>query len=349
MIKRNIPNGIDGLLLTSDISRRYVTGFDYTDGYLLLTRNKCYLFADSRYIEAARNQIKDNIDIVLLKGSRSGLLSGYFAREGITKLCFEDRAMTCSAFEALKKDFPAIQFEPAGNIIESLREFKDSYELNCITTAQRIAERGFDHILGYINPERTETDIALELEFFMRRNGAKSASFDIIAVSGSASSLPHGVPRRLPLERGFLTLDFGATYNGYRSDMTRTVCIGKADNEMRWVYSVVLEAQLAALDSIKCGASCVEIDKKARDIIKAAGYGDNFGHGLGHGVGLLIHEAPRLSPGAKDTVLSEGHVVTVEPGIYLEGRFGVRIEDMVYVTRHGKDNLTLSPKDLIEL
>jgi len=190
--------------------------------------------------------------------------------------------------------------------------------------------------------------VALELEFFMRSHGARAASFDIIAVSGSASSLPHGVPRNIKLQQGFLTMDYGAVVNGYCSDMTRTVCIGKADDEMKKVYNTVLQAQLAALDAIAVGKMCAEIDNTARDIIKNAGYGDCFGHGLGHGVGLEIHEAPRLSP-LSASALKPGHIVTVEPGIYIEGKFGVRIEDMVYIGEKKCENLTKAAKTLIEI
>lgn len=345
----NLPEGMDGVLVTSPINQRYLTEFDYTDGYVLATRGKSYLIADSRYIEAAKNSTDDKYEKVLLAGSRKELLNKYFKAENIRILGFEDNDVSYAKFESFKKDFPDMEFKPIGNIIEDLREHKTAAELDSIIKAQRIAELALDHILGYIKPEMTEKQVALELEFFMRSHGAEAASFDTIAVSGRASSLPHGVPRDVTLERGFLTMDFGALYNGYCSDMTRTVCIGKADEKQKKIYNTVLEAQLAALEACKIGAKCLDIDKAARDVITAAGYGEYFGHGLGHGVGLLIHEAPRLSRFAGNAVLSEGHVVTVEPGIYIEGCYGVRIEDMIAVHDGICENITLAPKNLIEL
>ena len=190
-----------------------------------------------------------------------------------------------------------------------------------------------------------------QLEYFMRKNGAEGASFEIIAVSGAASALPHGKSRAIPLCKGFLTMDFGCTVGGYCSDMTRTVVIGKADAEMRRLYDTVLAAQSAALEMLSEGVGCIAADRVARDIIDGAGYSGCFGHGLGHGVGMLVHEAPRLSQYAEaDAVLARGHVVTVEPGIYIEGKYGCRIEDMVAIDKDGKLlNFTKSPKHLIEI
>jgi len=206
----------------------------------------------------------------------------------------------------------------------------------------------FDHILKVLTPEMTELDVAVELEFFLRKHGASGKSFDFITVSGEASSLPHGEPKDRKLRPGFLTMDFGCVYNGYCSDMTRTVCLGKADAEMKKLYNTVLEAQLAALAIINDGMKCADVDAAARRIIDKE-YAGKFGHGLGHGVGKFIHEAPRLSPKAGDTVLRPGHVVTVEPGIYLEGKYGCRIEDMVFIHEGKAEDITHSPKELIEL
>lgn len=273
-----------------------------------------------------------------------------FKRHGIKRVFYEDRFMTCSAYNKWHLDFPDMVFSPACAMIDQLREYKDSEEVESIIAAQRIAEKAFEHILDYIDPSRTEMDIALELEFFMRQHGAESEAFETIAVSGSASSLPHGVPRRCKLERGFLTMDYGASVNGYCSDMTRTVCIGEPDEEMKRIYNIVLEAQLAALDMIRAGVKCFDADKTARDIISENGYGECFGHSLGHGVGIFIHEMPNLSTGAGEKILEPGHVVTVEPGIYIEGRYGVRIEDMVVIRENGiAEDITRAPKELIVL
>ena len=213
-----------------------------------------------------------------------------------------------------------------------------------------LTEDGFAHILDYIRPGRTERDVALELEFYIRRQGAEAAAFDFIVVSGANTSLPHGVPTEKPIGSGeFVTMDFGAVVEGYHSDMTRTVAVGAVSEEQERVYDIVLQAQLAALSVLKPGLPCLKGDAAARDVIAAAGFGDCFGHGTGHGVGVEIHEQPRLSPSARGQELQAGNVVTVEPGIYIEGKFGVRIEDMAAITESGCENLTKSPKTLIRL
>ena len=195
----------------------------------------------------------------------------------------------------------------------------------------------------------TETEVAAELEYYMKKNGSEKPSFDTICVSGSNSSRPHGVPRPVKLEKGFLTMDYGAMVNGYHSDMTRTICIGKADDEMKKLYNTVLTAQQAAIEAAHPGMHNAELDKVARDIIDGAGYAECFGHSLGHGVGLLIHEDPRVSSGAGERTLHPGEIITIEPGIYVEGKYGCRIEDMLYITADGKRNLTDCPKELIEV
>ena len=260
--------------------------------------------------------------------------------------------MSCAAYRIFEKAFENCTLLSGGSkILTSLRSVKTAEELERMARAQEITDRAFTHILSFLSPEVTEREVALELEFFMRRNGAEACAFSTIAVSGSASSLPHGVPRSCRLERGLLTMDFGARVEGYCSDMTRTVCIGKASEEEKTVYNTVLSAQRAALDFVAEGVSCREADAKARSVIEKAGYGPYFGHSLGHGVGMLVHESPSLSPKApEDSVLKRGNVVTVEPGIYLEGRFGCRIEDMVAIDLDGSvRNFTKSPKELIEI
>lgn len=340
----------DAVLVTSEKSIRWLTGFNYTDGYVIVTQDKSYLFADFRYIEAAKKEADDQFELVLLKRRSSEQAEEIFKRHQIKRVFYEDRFMTCSSYNMWSLNFPEIVFSPACAMIDQLREYKDKEEIESIISAQRIAEKAFEHILNYISPSRTEIDVALELEFFMRQNGAEAAAFETIAVSGSASSLPHGVPRRCKLERGFLTMDYGALVNGYCSDMTRTVCIGEPDEEMKTVYDTVLAAQLAALDMIRGGVKCFDADKTARDLIAGKGYGECFGHSLGHGVGIFIHEMPNLSTAAGEKRLEPGHVVTVEPGIYIEGRYGVRIEDMVVIAEDGTaENITKASKELIVL
>ena len=225
---------------------------------------------------------------------------------------------------------------------------KDEDELSRIRAAQSITDAAFSHILGYLRPGVTETDIALELEFFMRKNGAESTAFPTICVSGKKSSLPHGVPENVPVSKGFLTMDFGAKYRGYCADMTRTVCIGEPTEKMRHVYRTVLDAQSDAFNAIFAGVSGCAVDKAARDRIEGAGYKGCFGHSTGHSLGIDIHEAPNFSANNTSPV-PENAVLSVEPGVYLEGEFGVRIEDIVKISPEGFENFTKSPKDLIIL
>ena len=239
----------------------------------------------------------------------------------------------------------------AGNDVVVVVSAQGDTTDDLIAKAQEITDLAFSHILNFISPNVTEREVALELEFFMRKQGSEGVAFPTIAVSGPASSRPHGVPSDVPLRQGFLTMDFGAKIDGYCADMTRTVVIGKADEEMKRLYATVLSAQEAALSEIHEGMRCRDADEIARSIIRNAGYGEAFGHSLGHGVGMLVHEKPNLSPRAdENSRLEAGNVVTVEPGIYLEGRFGCRIEDMIAINADGSvHNFTKSPKHLIEI
>ena len=343
----------EGILVSSAINQRYLSGLDYTDGYILIFEDSAYLLADFRYIEVARATADREIfEVVMPEGRMTAELGLICAACGINKLYVEEESLSLADHNRLAEALPSVALASgASGEIEKLRERKSPEELDKIAAAQRITDAAFEHILGFITPERTEREVALELEFFMRSRGADGVAFETIAVSGSASSMPHGVPRDVKLERGFLTMDFGATLNGYCSDMTRTVVIGKADADMRRLYDTVLAAQTAALEFLTEGVGCAAADKVARDIIDGAGYRGCFGHSLGHGIGMLVHEAPRLSSAAPaDKKLSRGHVVSVEPGIYLEGKYGCRIEDMVTIDHDGKLlNFTKSPKHLIEI
>ncbi len=334
----------DAALITCPLNCRYLSGVDYTDGFLLITAENAYLFADSRYIEVARRDASPEFEVMLLSGRRSSLIKALL-KEG-SVIGYEDNVMTCAELSAYESAMREYKFAAVGGITEKLRNVKDEFEKESIIKAQRIAEAAFERVLGMLAPEMTECEVALELDYFMRKNGSEGLAFDTIAVSGSNSSLPHGVPTDKKLGRGFLTMDFGAKVNGYCSDMTRTVCIGKPDAEMERLYNTVLSAQCAALEFIAAGKKCSDADKIARDIIDGAGYNGLFGHSLGHGVGLYIHEGIHVSP-RSEQVLEKGNVVTVEPGIYVEGKYGVRIEDMVYVTESGCENLTKAEKNLI--
>ncbi len=342
-----LPENIDCLLITSEVNQRYITGLNYTDGYVVVSREGAWLIADFRYIEVAKQVESDFLTVVLFEG-RKVTLGNIFADNRLERIGFESDVVTCAQLDALKNTFQSAQFVPCEGLVDKMREIKDAGEIENIVTAQRIAEKSLDRLLTLITPEMTEIEVALELEYGMRKFGAEKPSFDTIAVSGSASSRPHGEPRNVKLEKGFLTMDFGALYNGYCSDMTRTIVIGKADDEMKKVYNTVLEAQLAALDFVAAGKSGAACDKVARDIIYGAGYEGCFGHSLGHGVGMYIHEEPRVSS-ANNEPLKVGNIVTVEPGIYLEGKYGVRIEDMVYLSENGPVNLTKAKKEIFEI
>lgn len=349
--KRLDALGADGAIVSSEINQRYLSNFDYSDGYILVTPKEAYLLTDSRYVEAAKATVRE-LDVICVKGGMLSELQKLLERCGLSRILVEEDALSYSAHARFSETFAGVTvLSGASKALGELRAIKDAGEIACIAEAQKITDAAFEHILNFITPERTELEVALELEFFMRRHGSEGVAFDTITVSGPASSLPHGVPSDVKLREGFLTMDFGARVDGYCSDMTRTVVIGHADEEMKRIYDTVLSAQAAALDGMRGGMRCRDADEIARRIIRDAGYGECFGHSLGHGVGLFIHEFPRISPKASETsVLEAGHVVTVEPGIYIEGKYGCRIEDMVAIRDDGSVmNFTASTKDLIEL
>ncbi len=344
--------GFDAAIVSEKTNQRYLSGFDFDDGLVLVTTKQSYLITDFRYIEAAKAQASAELTVLTHEGGVLVTVAGLLADHACRKVAIEEDALSCASFARWKELLSDVELlTGASAILGDLRLLKDEEELQTIARAQAITDAAFSHIVNWIKPEMTEIEVALEIEFFMRRNGAEAIAFDTIAVSGTNSSRPHGVPRREKLEKGFLTMDFGARVDGYCSDMTRTVVLGKADAEIKKLYHTVLSAQLAALDAAAEGVSCRELDRVARDIIDAGEYRGTFGHSLGHGVGMFIHEAPRLSSAAKpESVLRRGHVVTVEPGIYLEGRYGCRIEDMICVKHDGTIyNFTKSPKELLEL
>ncbi|MGN1195358.1 MAG: aminopeptidase P family protein [Acutalibacteraceae bacterium] len=338
-------------LITSEENVRYFTSFSSTNGYLVLTGGSSVFLTDSRYIEAAKNQISTCDEIIEIK-TVSETLVPLLENLSLKKIEIEAGRMTVKTLNAYKKAFPFAEIISDGELdkaIDNLRAVKSEEEKEKIEKAQRIAEKAFDHILTFIKPGVTEREVSLELDFTMLRSGADALSFETIAVSGKNGSMPHGVPGNTKIQTGdFVTMDFGAVVDGYHSDMTRTVAVGQVSDSQKKVYDTVLAAQKAALASVKSGETCRTVDLKARDIITENGYGEFFGHGTGHGVGIEIHEFPTVSY-RSDTVLKSGNVITVEPGIYLPGQFGVRIEDMVYVTQDGCYNFTKCEKKLIIL
>lgn len=336
----------------SPVNRRYLTGFSSTDGILLTTRDQAFLYLDSRYFEMAQiaqKRGKIPSQVVL----RPFIFPKEFAarlEEGLTaKVLFEDRRLTVAELSKLERSYPKAEFLPMGDRLERLRVVKSREEIDAIRAAQALAEDALAELLPRLSPDKTETWVAAELERAMKLRGAEKPSFETICIAGTKTSLPHGKPENVPLtQNGFLTMDFGCRLDGYCSDMTRTVCIGRATDEMKQVYDTVLQAQLAGIAAVKAGVSGDSVDKASRNVIENAGFGEYFGHSTGHGIGLEVHEEPRFAPRA-NTDTPAGAVLSVEPGIYLPGRFGVRIEDLVAVTGTGCENLNRFPKELIEI
>ncbi|KJS22443.1 MAG: hypothetical protein VR72_05145 [Clostridiaceae bacterium BRH_c20a] len=338
--------GLDSFLVMSPLNRRYLSGFTGTSGILLITLKQSFLFTDFRYIEQATSQA---LKYQILKHDFpfTKTLLEVLKRMPIETMGIESDFVTCKQFNELEEQLNSIKILPQEGIIEGLRLLKDEDEINCIKKAAQIADDAFDYILGVIKPGMKEIDVALKLEFFMRSQGAAAPSFETIVASGSRSALPHGVASEKNIEKGDLvTMDFGCIYNGYCSDMTRTVVIGQPTPKQREVYQIVRDAQLKGLDAIRAGLGANEVDLKSRSYITSKGYGEYFGHGLGHGLGLNVHENPSLSP-RDNTELLTNMVVTIEPGIYLPQWGGIRIEDLVVINDTGCNNLTRANKELI--
>jgi len=341
----------EGALITAAPDQRLLTHFAVEDATVLVARDAAVLVTDSRYIEAATRDV--TMMEVLCPRRFYDEIRDWLAAHGVSRLQVQTRQMSLSSFAAWQKALPSVTVDNSGALdghLAALRTVKSPEQIDAIRRAQALTDEGFAYILTRIEEGRTEREIALDLEFYMRRQGADGMAFDCIVVAGENGSLPHGVPGDRPLCRGDLvTMDFGAKLDGWHSDMTRSVAVGEVADWQRAIYDTVLKAQETCLASLKAGMTCVAGDALARDVIKAAGYGEYFGHSTGHGVGLQIHEAPSLSPGGGERLLQAGEVVTVEPGIYLPGRGGVRIEDMAVITADGIENLTKSPKNLIIL
>lgn len=350
-LKEYLKESGSAALIMSEENICYFTSFHSTNGYLIVTGEEAYFLTDSRYIEAAQNKITSCDEVLQIKSMEADLVP-LMKKLSVSEIKTESERISVSRFNGLKKLFDFAEVTCNGDLdkaIGEIRTVKNEIEVAKIVKAQRIAEMAFDYILDFISTDKTEKEVALELEYFMLKNGADGLSFETICVSGKNSSLPHGVPTDKKIENGdFITMDYGATTEFYHSDMTRTVAVGEVSSKQAEVYETVLKAQKAGLEAIKAGVDCKAVDAVSRKIIADTGYGEYFGHGLGHGVGVEIHELPTLNPSSK-AVLEAGHIVTVEPGIYLPGQFGVRIEDMALVTADGCVNLTECEKKLIIL
>jgi Xaa-Pro aminopeptidase len=340
---------VDGLLLTSRYSRYYGAEYDIAEGAAVVSKNGCRYFTDSRYIEPAQDNIKDFevIDIVTEKGY-VGCLNKAIAELGIHTLGYEENYLTARELFTYEHHLNA-KLVPMNDKISAFRDVKEEWELELMRKAQAIADKAFADLLPRIKVGMTELEVQAELIYCLYKNGAHGLSFDPIVISGPKTSVPHGVAGDRVIGEGeFITMDFGALYHGYCSDMTRTVAVGYVTEEMEKVYNIVLEAQLAALAVTKAGVPGCEIDAAARKVITDAGYGPYFGHGYGHGVGLEIHESPSPNGRNKEPI-PENAVCSAEPGIYIPGKFGVRIEDVTIFKADGYENITFSPKNLIIL
>ena len=340
---------VDGLLLTSRYSRHYGAEFDIAEGVAIVTKAGSRYFTDSRYIESAENGIQ-GFEVLEMsrENSYAKRLNDAIVDFGVTTLGYEEEYLTVAELMYYEKELNA-KLVPYNAAIHQFRGSKEEWELDRMRKAQDIADKAFSEVLGRIKAGMTEKELQAEIIYCLLKNGADGPSFSPIVVSGPNTSLPHGVAGDRVIQEGdFVTMDFGALYCGYCSDMTRTVAIGYATEEMEKVYNTVLQAQLAGIAASKAGVIGKTVDNTARKVIEDAGYGQYFGHGYGHSVGLEIHEKPNCGRYSED-IMVENCVASAEPGIYIPGKFGVRIEDVVVFTEDGCENITKSPKNLIIL
>ncbi len=342
-----LDGGVDGLLLTSRYSRMYGAEFDIAEGVAIVTKAGCRYFTDSRYIESAQNNIADfEVLEVNRENPYSKRLNDAIADFGVQNLGFEEEYLTVRELMDYEKKLNA-KLTPYNEKIYSFRSIKEPWELDRMRKAQDITDKAFADVLTKIQVGMSEKQLQAELIYCILKNGADNLAFDPIVVSGPNTSMPHGVPGERLIQKGdFITMDFGALYGGYCADMTRTVAVGFATEEMEKVYNTVLEAQKAGIAATKAGVKGCEVDGAARKVIADAGYGPYFGHGYGHCLGMEVHEAPGCSVGS-NTPMEVNMICSAEPGIYLPGKFGVRIEDVVIFTADGCENITHSPKNLI--
>ena len=349
-LRRILSSDSQAALVTNETNVYYFSGIRNSEGKILLFKDEVYLLVDFRYSETARNNCK-SCKVYEFRNLREDIKE-LMTKHGAKALYIENEDVTLSAYNSYVEYFSQFGIEimnenALSKAITNLRLIKSEKEIEYIAEAQRITEKAYTEVLNFVKPGVTERKVALELEYLMKQYGASHVSFDLITITGKKTSLPHGVPSDGIIAEGdFFTMDIGALYNGYHSDMTRTVAVKSCSDYQREIYDIVYKAQTTALEAVKAGVKAFDIDKIARDIITEAGYGKEFGHSTGHGVGLYIHEEPYVSTRG-EAILSENMVITVEPGIYLEGKFGVRIEDMVLVKENGYRNFATLPKELI--
>lgn len=336
-------NNLDALLIMSPYNRRYVSGFSGSSGAIIYTKNEKYLISDFRYKNQAPKESVD-FEFVLQDKGLIPFVVEFIKEKGLKTVGFESQHVNYNIYDSLKNEFDLV---PLTEEVEKIRMVKTPDEIEKIKKACEIVDESYMHILKFVKSGMTELEVRNELEYKMAQLGSEKPSFDTIVASGYRGALPHGAASKKVIERGdMVTLDFGAYFEGYASDITRSFAVEDVSSEMEKVYNVVLESQLKALDEIKLGMTGEEADSIARDVIKSYGYEDNFGHSLGHGFGLEVHEGPGLAQ-KSDIILTENMVITIEPGIYLDNVGGVRIEDDAIITKGGLEKLTHSTKDFI--
>lgn len=336
---------LDAFYITHIPNIRYISNFSGSSAFLVITPNKDYFLSDFRYKEQAAEQVKGFEIVINYKAVDE--LKKIFAAEGFKRVGFESTHLTVDGLEKLKIEFPGVEFIPVAEKIEQLTMIKTPEEVEMIKTAIEITDKTFMKMLEIIKPGMKEKDVSAEISYWHKKYGADKDSFDPIVASGWRGALPHGIASDKVIEKGdMVTLDFGCIYNGFCSDLTRTISVGDPSSEMKRIYDIVLASQLKAIETAKENITTKELDNSARDHIKANGFGENFGHGLGHGLGIEVHEIPSVSQ-RMDMKIPAGTVVTIEPGIYVEGLGGVRIEDDILLTKEGCEVLNKSPKELI--
>lgn len=340
-------NNADAIIVIDESTRYWLTGFSSSDGIVVFSKDEVALFLDGRYTEKAFSEKPDAKIYPCSKGLLKSACE-YIESRGFKNLFVESERITLFTFESLKKYIPNVEIKGVEGFFKEFISTKDEKEIAFIKEAVKITDECFSNVLNYIKKGKTECDISAEINYFFQKNGCENA-FDIIVVSGVKSSMPHGTPSSVPLtENSFITMDFGAKYKGYCSDMTRTVVLGHADNDMKFIYKTVFEANIRGINASKCGELCGDVDKAVREYIEEKGFGEYFTHSTGHSLGVEIHEKPTISRN-NSALLEAGNIITVEPGIYIPKKYGVRIEDTVLILKNETVVLSKSPKELIEI
>ncbi len=339
---------MDALIIESEVNRQYISNFSGSSGWAIVSLDQAKFVTDFRYIEQAT---KECTAFEIINNKRQALPTIKQALQDmkVARVGFEAEHTSYATFEAWKHTLDNVELVATKGLVEKLRLYKEKAELAIMRQAAQLSDDAFAHVIKMIKPGIREIDVASELEYYLRKHGAKGSGFDIIVASGKRGALPHGRASEKVIEAGdMVTIDFGAHYKGYHSDMTRTFAVGEPDPKMKEIYEIVLKAELEGVNRVKVGMTGKEVDALTRDIIKEAGYGEYYGHAAGHGLGMDVHEAPAVSM-LSETVLEPGMVITIEPGIYVEGLGGVRIEDDVVLTENGIEILNKTPKELLIL